>query len=296
MKNKIITLSLVLLLSLSLALGTPRGASAQASVVFDPFDLPQDIFTMVESTMTTIETTVTAVATDGMWVSDMIDRYLLPVLKTAAIQMMNQIVSNIVSGGGSGKPMFVTNWDDYLFKTPERETKVYMNSFFNSISAGRLSSLNYEGAGQSYDVYLKKQAESILFSSTNALTTSINNYTINPQKELFSGGNMKGFSAFLQCQNNPACYSLAANMAYTEKLNQVQTIATKEVNASGYLPKKMGDRIVTPGSQFQSAMESVSQLGGQMIVNATKKEELLSNVVNVAVNMLVRYLTSGISS
>lgn len=295
MKRKFAILFLAIFTFTSVFVMFPRKANATL-IVHDPLDMPNDIMTTIESIFTTIETTISAIATDGMWMNEVTDRYLVPILKVAAIEMMNQIISNIVSSGNNGKPMFVTDWNDYLYTSTQKNAKVYMNSFFNSVSAGRLSSLNYEGAGQSYDNYLKKQAEITIYGSTKQTTTTINNYVSDPRQDLFSKGNFKAFSAFLSCSNNPYCYSLSAENAYEKELDRLKTIAIKEANTDGYLPKKVNGKIVTPGSQFQSAMEGIDQMANNWFMNATTSPELIKALAGTVVTKVTKSLIEGIAS
>ena len=258
-------------------------------------NLLTNIVTTIEQTIGTVEATISAVADDGLWTNDMIDRYLLPALKMAAIEMMHNIISNIVSGGNNGNAAFVTDWDDYLFKAPQKETRVYMNSFFNSVSAGRLSGLNYEGVGQGYDKYLKKYSENSLYGSNKQFLTYIQNYTSNPQTEMFSSGNFKAFSAFLDCPNNPYCMSMTAETVYYNELNRNTEVRKSLVNPSGYVSKVVNGKVVTPGSQFQSAMEGIDQLPNGMIVNATKAEELVSGIISSLLRIATTSLVQGIT-
>ncbi len=295
-KNKFTTFFLIILFIIFASSITVTKTARAQWIVHDPFDMPNDIMTTIESIFTTIETTITAVATDGMWMNEVTDRYLVPILKVAAIEMMNQIISNIVSSGNDGKPMFVTDWNDYLYTATEKDAKVYMNSFFNSVSAGRLSNLNYEGVGQSYDNYLKKQAETTLYGNKKNSTTNINNYVDDPRQDLFSKGNFKAFSAFLSCYNNPYCYSLSATVAHEKELDRLKTVAIKEANTNGYLPKKVDGKIVTPGSQYQSAMEGIDQMANNWFMNATTSPELITALAGTVVTKVTKSLINGIAT
>ena len=293
MKNKFTYSLLAVFMFVFVAAATPKKANAQL-LVEDLVDLPNDIMTMIESIYTTIETTISAIATDGMWTNDMMDRYLMPILKNAIVKTVYEMVENEVGTGNNGKPAFVTDWYDYLYTQPEQQTRVQMNSFFNSVSAGRLSSLNYEGAGQAYDQYLKKQAETSIYGSDQAFVTNIQNYASDPSTQMFDNGNFKAFSSYLECPNNPWCYSMEAEKQYSSLSDINRTVAEKTVNDDGFLPKKVDGKIVTPGAMYQSAMEGVDQLGNQLIVNAITNEDL-QGVAQLAIQLAVKSITQGIA-
>jgi hypothetical protein len=295
MNKKLLSSFLASWLLFSSLLFFPMQKASALTVMEIGGNLLTNIVTTIEQTIGTVEATISAVADDGLWTNDMIDRYLLPALKMAAIQMMHNIISNIVSGGNNGNAAFVTDWNDYLFKAPQKETRVYMNSFFNSVSAGRISGLNYEGVGQGYDKYLKTYSENALYGSSNQFKTYIQNYTSNPQTEMFSSGNFKAFSAFLDCPNNPYCMSMTAETVYQNELSRNTEVRNKLVNSSGYISKVINGKVVTPGSQFQSAMEGVDQLANGMIVNATKSEELVSGIISSLLRIATTSLVQGIT-
>jgi len=49
-----------------------------------------------------------------------IENALITSLKQAALQTINQTVSNAISQGASG-PMFITNWENFLINDPQRK-------------------------------------------------------------------------------------------------------------------------------------------------------------------------------
>lgn len=292
MKNKFTLLFFTIFFAV-FVFSVPRMAKA-IPVVEVGANLFTNTITTIEQTIGTIEATISAIADDGMWVNDMMDRYLMPILKNAIVKTVYEMVENEVGTGNNGKPAFVTDWYDYLYTQPEQQTRVQMNSFFNSVSAGRLSSLNYEGAGQAYDQYLKKQAETAIYGSDQSFQTNIQNYASDPSTQMFDSGNFKAFSSYLECPNNPWCYSMEAEKQYSALSDINKTVAEKTVNNDGFLPKKVDGKIVTPGAMYQSAMEGVDQLGNQLIVNAITNEDL-RGVAQLAIQLAVKSITQGIA-
>ncbi|MEI7962117.1 MAG: hypothetical protein WCI04_07315, partial [archaeon] len=72
-------------------------------------------------------------------------------IKIAALLAVQTITRAIIGSGGSGA---IADWNKYLYTSPQQRAMDQMNLFFNTVSQGRLSSLNYEGVGPNYDAYL----------------------------------------------------------------------------------------------------------------------------------------------
>ena len=139
-----------------------------------------------------------------------------------------------------------------------------MNSFYNTVSRGRLSSLNYEGIGPNYDAYLVSQSMKTI--NGQPFVTNIQDQVTNPN-QMFSAGNMRGIMTYMQCANNVMCYTLTANAKYNEEFAKAQEIAKHE-QTNGFLPIKSGGIITQPASIVSGAFAAVDQLGTQMIMGA----------------------------
>jgi hypothetical protein len=83
-------------------------------------------------------------------ISRHIEGVLLGSLKMTAMNLLNSQIGQLIGGGGlSGSPRFITNWQDELFFTPQRNTQLYMNDFFTLSTRGMASSANYVGRSSS---------------------------------------------------------------------------------------------------------------------------------------------------
>ncbi|EKE18585.1 MAG: hypothetical protein ACD_9C00289G0001, partial [uncultured bacterium] len=208
-------------------------------------------------------------STLGTWVGKMADKAYEAITAQAllfnkvAALLAVQATTKLVVGEGDGGTI-IRDFNHYLYISPQQRAMAQMNSFFNTVSRGRLSSLNYEGIGPNYDAYLVAQARMAI--GGQAFTTNIQDSVTNP-KQLFSGGNMKGIMNYMQCANNVACYTLTSTAQYNKEFAKAQEIAKTE-NVGGFTPKKTNGRIVQPAALAQSALLQLDQLGTQIIMNA----------------------------
>lgn len=204
------------------------------------------------------------------YIGDVIANNIIVAYKIAALLAVQKAVALLIGEGDSGG-LIIRDYNKYLYISPQQRAMEQMNTFFNTVSMGRLSSFNYEGIGPNYDSYLVAQARAAI--SGQAFTTNIQNYASDP-RQLFSGGNMKGVMAYMQCANNVACYTMTATKKYETELSKAQEIAKSEQQA-GFLPQKNATtgRITKPAALAQSALLQIDQLGTQLIMNASGKTD-----------------------
>ncbi|MCX6765432.1 MAG: hypothetical protein NT136_00450 [Candidatus Moranbacteria bacterium] len=80
-----------------------------------------------------------------------IEGAILGSLKMTALQMMNTQVGNLIGGTGMGNAMFITDWQQFLYTNPARNTEFYLNDFFTLTTGGRSSTSNYCPANYTWD-------------------------------------------------------------------------------------------------------------------------------------------------
>ncbi|MFH0969389.1 MAG: hypothetical protein V1804_02685 [Patescibacteria group bacterium] len=220
---------------------------------------------------------------------------IMGALKQAAVQTINSSVSAMISGGGgSGGALFITNWNDYLVSQPLKKTELYMNDFFTLTTRGSGSSSNYlsssrsgEGISGNYTNYLVEQAKKATTGSSIP-QTNISEYVSDPS-EMFSAGNWRGFSAFVSNPaNNPFGYTLMAQSAYQEKLEQEKDEARiRAMSYQGYTAKESNGNVITPGSAIASMQAGVQDLGNKIIASAQNIPEVITAVVTrIATNAI----------
>lgn len=212
---------------------------------------------------------------------------LLGSLKVAAVEMLNKQVNQLVGGSTAGKALFITDMNDFLFKTPAQQTEIYMNDFFSQTTRGKASSANYVGIGDAgsavsgnYTSYLVTQAKNATVNSNQAPTYDLDQYTPNPET-MFQEGDMRAFNAFFSNPaNNPFGYTLMAEQAYQSKLATEQKKQEVKATASGFLPVEKNGKIVSPAATVEAISNDVKTLSNKVIAAASNPAEFLSGVVS----------------
>lgn len=219
---------------------------------------------------------------------------LLGTLKMAAVQVLNSKVGQLIGGGAGGRPLFITDFNEFLYQGPREKADLYMNDFFSMTTRGKGSSVNYVAVGSDagslggdYTGYLVSSAQ----RATTHRTVSVYNLDEQGGMKSFSEGNPRAFNAFFRNpMNNPYGYSLEAQQMYREQIETEQKVATTKALATGFLPKEQGGKVVSPAATIQSATTSVQNLGNDILASAENPGELLSGVVMSMANKLVSNL------
>lgn len=274
----------VIALLISIFLGTFAPKSSQAYLGIGDFNIT-DMVRTLQGYLTNAGTW----ANNSLGWTERIDRvtseFALAAMKAASTIAVNSAVRAIVGSGNNGQPNFVTNWNDYLYLSPHDRTMLHMNSFFNSVSGGRLSSSGYEGfGGFNYDAYMATMAMQSL--QGQAFTTTLSQQIDDPTR-MFEGKSMRPFLTYLEPANNVWGYTSRAQQEYAAEFAKQQKIAEK-TQVNGWLPKITANgKISAPATLFQNAMESVDRMGNDIIVNATTPKELaIGSLTRIAAQTL----------
>ena len=221
---------------------------------------------------------------------------LLGTLKVAAVQTLNAQVGQLIGGGVTGKPLFITNYNSFLYQDPLQKTNLYMNDFFTSTTRGKGSSANYISAGDvsgvsnNYPGYLEQLGRQATTDKNTTSQYSLDQYTSSPQT-MFTEGDWRGFNAFVSNPaNNPYGYTLMAESAYQNKLSSEIEIQKVKAQSSGFQPVEKSGQVVTPAGSLEALTTNVQNMGNNIITNATNPSELLSGVVTSMVNKTVNGL------
>jgi|GEM_PF-4468488 len=233
--------------------------------------------------------TFTANITSKQWWVDQLEKRMLPILKQAAIQKINNMTTEVVTGGNSGGPYLVTDWNQYLVQGPANDAMVFVNSMLSDSMRGRSSAADYSNSGHS--AYLLRQSQ----IKPSAPIDPVLVHATDP-KNLFAGGDMRAFNEFLSPGKNQFSLSLIAEDAFQKKTEENRLVADKKA-VNGYLPKvdALG-KITTPAAFFENAMNSANNMGKDMVTSATKTDELLGAIVNFIVQVSMKPLTNGLIS
>ncbi len=215
---------------------------------------------------------------------------IMSALKQAAVETINETVSTMISNGGAGGALFITDWKDELFYTPAKNTRVYMNDWFKTTQRGKGSSANYlaanggEGVSGSYTKQLEQQARSATIEQKEPPPCEVND-----PSSMFSGGNWRQFNLFI---SNPNCnmgYILRAQEETMNKYNQEQTLAmTKAIAYQGYREQGESGKVITPGSTIKDIQSNVQDLGNKILAGATTIPEVITAVVTKIVTKTIQ--------
>ncbi len=298
MRNKLFLTVFVALFFFTFPVNHAKALFGIGDIVFDPTN-------DVQNTVTAGQTTLTDVATSGTFLERLASKALgiitsntIYLAKIVAALAEQTLVKTLVGGGDSGSTI-IRDFGAYLYTAPQQKALAQMNSFFNSTSRGRASSLNYEGVGKNYDAYLISQAKITI--NGQAFVTDIQSQVTNPSTDMFSGGNMKGIMSFFQCSNNPYCYTLVAANTYNTEFAKAQDLARSK-NVNGFAPTEVNGRITNPAAIAQNALLQVDQLGTTIVMNATNNGNpdetpaaLLQIAEGTAISTAARLTHYGIS-
>lgn len=268
---------------------------AKAEIVYDPthtnITIAKGVVEQAFGKLNEYANTFSASIASKSWIDYLYEKTLLPILKQMAIQKVNDMTTAVITEGNAGKPYLVTDWNQYLVKGPADDAMVYVNSLLDNSARGRASK-DYSNSG--YYSYIDKQARSYINPQPVDITMVHANGDF--QENMFSGGDLRAFNEFLTPGKNPYSYTLIAADALEKKTAENQLIAEKEA-VNGYLPMKDGvGKITTPAAVFENSFNSASNMGREMVVNATKTDELLGAVVNFVVQSAMKPLKSGLLS
>lgn len=262
MKRKIFSILLCALLFFNVSFFTPASTfipKANAAL----YTLPQGIADFIGALPGTLAEMATKTFLDADKMTAALLSQALLLNKIAALTAV-QIGTRAIVGSGNDSTI-IRDFNNYLYVSPQQKAMTQMNSFFNTVSRGRLSTLNYEGVGPNYDAYLVGQARMAI--AGQPFSTNLQDLVTDPT-QMFAGGNMKGLMTYMQCANNVACYTLTSTARYNSEFSKAQDIANKK-NVNGFIPKELNGRVVQPAQLAQVALTQLDQLGTQLIMSAT---------------------------
>lgn len=230
---------------------------------------------LIQNVLTAIQTEFTTMATDGT-LSEITSEYLTETFKSQAllfakVSALEGIRAATASLMGENGGLVITDYNEYLYKNPRQQAVARMNTFFDTISDGRISSIRYEGVGPNYDSYLASQAKKPIVAKAPS-KTNLQEYVTNPN-QLFSGGNMKGAMAYMQCTNNVSCLTFMSNGKFNEEFEKAKSLAKAE-DQGGFRPQKSENgRIIKPAELAKNALLEVDDLGTELIMKAGEGDQ-----------------------
>ena len=220
---------------------------------------------------------------------------MMGAIKQTAAQSILSQVNSIVGGSGGSGPLFITNWQDYLIRQPEKKSKKYINDYISQTTSGRSSS-SYEGFGSSsgtgggskYIRELTKLAKSKTSEAKNPKIT----YTGDPTK-MFEKGSFSDMISYFTGINNPWAYTSDVSGSYQKKLETEQTMAqTRAIAAQGFKDTEKNGKTVTPGALTKDVTANAQDLGNKIIGGSANMPEVITSIVTKSSSQM---LEEGIS-
>ncbi len=227
-----------------------------------------------------------------------IEGALLSALKIAAIEVMNSQVGQLVTGGGGTQgPLFITNYNDFLYRTPAQRTNLFMNDFFTLTTRGKAYGSNYIGVGSNdnlagnYGAYLESVGRQAILENTAINVINLDEYAPNPEL-MFANGDWRAFNAFFSNPaNNPYGYALQTQQFYQQRLAMEQEQARILAgSAGGFLPNQRNGTVLTPAASIQSIVTDVSTLANRVVTGATNPAELAGGIILAVGNRMMKNL------
>ncbi|MDH4329933.1 MAG: hypothetical protein OEV93_00040 [Candidatus Moranbacteria bacterium] len=205
---------------------------------------------------------------------DEVKEALVSALRTAAIEMINDTVNNLISGATQTSALFITDWEEYLFSSPKARSSMYMNDFFTVTNRGRSSSSGY-ASGCGKDNFTKwrsagaRQSTDIVVDWSN-LQSDFEEYACSVQNAIEEGG-WAAFDALFEPNNFPPAYALIAEDIKSQRQEELEKEA--EIQAIAYHGYKAtvgsdGKTVLTPGSLTKDIQADSLAMSGESLANA----------------------------
>lgn len=240
-----------------------------------------------------------AVATNFFdYIRQILSGTLLSAYKIVAVEVLNSRVGQMVAGGGyGGRPLVITNYNDFLYRGPAQRSGLFMNDFFTLTTRGKAYGSNYIPFGGrnnfrgNYSAYLISVGKQSIMESTGINVVNLEEYVPSPEL-MFAQGDWRAFNAFFSNPaNNPYGYALQAQQAYQQKLAMEQEQARiKAMSGGGYLPVERNGMVITPARTIGDVVEHVTTLGNNIIAAASNPYELAGGVILAVTNRMINSL------
>ncbi len=206
--------------------------------------------------------------------------------KQMAAQMVHQTVGKMILGGDGGAssgPLYITNWDQYLYTDVANSAALVANDFFTIATSGTSSAINYvaDTAGLNtvgYASYLNQIAQQSISSTVPKM--DILSYVSEPS-QMFEQGNWRGPSVFFSnVTESPVGWAVLYPSVYQGAAAQGRNTAEIQALAyQGFKARKEGDVVITPGSTIKDIQTAAENIGYNIIATAQNIPEIITATV-----------------
>ena len=221
---------------------------------------------------------------------------IIATLKMNAIRTVQSRMMSIVGGGaGGGQPQIVTNWQDTIYGSANKEATLVVRDYFSQTqsAAGGMGGQRIVSAGQkmyatdptsitpTIDQYVKEGRVNRIFDTR---------YTPNPTQALVDLSKMR---------NNPAFYAMNAQglyaASYSEKAGaeSAKNIAYGGFKGSEKKNSTTGQESITmPGSMKRDIFSEIANMPTKMVTLAQSIPEVVASLIT---QMLTQTINQGFS-
>ena len=239
---------------------------------------------------------------------------IMAALQKQAATMLSRQATNAIAGKSLNSAGFITDWQGFLYTTPQKQATTYMNDYLSKMTKGTGSTTGYISEGflssgttagatsttgttststssllgasssGNYPQQLQQSAQSLIKAQNPTQIPQLT-YQGDPS-QMFASGNFQNMLNYMSGVNNPWAFNMAAQSAYQTQLTQLQNAAKSQAVAySGFkgvtTTAANGKQIVTnPGSLTVRAVSSAQNIGNSIVASATNPEQIITAVVS----------------
>lgn len=237
-----------------------------------------------------IEANLMQIAIERAW-QTFIDS-MVASLKISASRMLKEKLE-ILLLGTSSRPLYITNYEDFLYIQPHSKAQVVMDDYFKTITAGVSTST------RNSLVQTQNAIDAEIFGLTEkALGPDIDDYVDGGAENIFDqnkGGGLTAFNAaFDNPLNNPyGAYVYSSKRALGEIEKERRIANTMAIAGQGYIGKidPTTNLIQLPGITLKDMASAVENLPTQIVAFARSIPEVIGTV---AASVLTQTIQAGI--
>jgi len=214
-------------------------------------------------------------------------------LKSVASRLINSKVRALLTGSKSSGALFITDYNDFIFRSSERTAQVYANNLFRSITRD----------SSSYTRRVARVAENAIENELNKAgamaKTTIDDYVSGGAENLFDetkgGGNAAMVELTANPYNNPYGAYVYGQMAVQRKITELEKSKVTEATSGGGFKSKVNPKtnlIDLPGSVLSDIVSMAESLPMMMVAYASTIPEVAGTM---AAQIISQSIESGIA-
>ena len=235
-----------------------------------------------------------------------IEQAIVAILKTVGATVITQLSTKLVTGGGNGKSMVITDWTSYLKTGPTQIGKVAVGDFLSQATRGKGSSGMYRpapgtqgikpgaynpgvGAYNNYSAIATERAKSKTVAAAQPRMTMEKS-----PADVFSEGNMKDQDEMFTGINSGVALDIEAAEAESIAAGDAREIAKLEATSPGVTGlKDENGNVIAPPSVVSGILSDTLNLGNNMLASASNIPAVLTAL---ATKLVTETFTKGLGN